>query len=1662
MKYNLEIDMMINNSITLILLNIRPGSRVLEFGPATGYMTRYMKEKLGCTIYCVEVDEQAANIAKKYCEEMIVADLDNLEWSNKLDGQVFDYLVCSDVLEHLKDPWTVLKQATGFLKKNGIVLTSLPNVGHVSVIMELIKGKFDYRSLGLLDSSHVRFFTGKSVLELLDRAGLSPVKWLASTVLPEHTEFKQPINALPWYIQKYLKSKPDANVYQFVTVSKRKEDIVDIEERFIDFSIDDELYKSKYFLQVFWDKNDSFSEDTSVKVPLKYEQDICEYDIPLPLEANNCQFRLDPGNCHAYVEIVSIILCSVETDGRRIQLAHWSKNNYFKGITLGNNTLPLGSGETYKFLCMGEDPQFYLENVNIVENINKPLALTVLMRISEGFIDNMFFELVHSRSEIKAKEKEIEEYGLQVAQMGSEIKVKDEEIEGYRSQVAQIQTEIKIRDMEQKNYISRIETLELEIANKNVKLSEGLKNLKEKENQLKDILNTKTWRWSKPIRQLYSCLGLRLIQHNKKKKNLRLGIGFPDFLNGNLENRDFQTCSQGDLIPIGGWLFSIGPSIIQLTATDGISHYPLKTGLTRKDVQEAHPSVEHAISSGFEGHVPISKRRGKIKIDIIAHLDDGRELVCFSRKGNVVVNRVDWFSIFKLAMSKGLIAIKYRRLPKSPKRWLNALCECYYAVNGKTEIGKFQNFHQHEWENKDFYDRWILNNNLTENLLRLIQQESEKLSKIGPKISIVVPVFNPELSYLEKMLDSVKKQTYPNWELCIADDVSNNEVKNILHRAAEEDERVKVTFRMENGHIVKATNSALDLASGEYVALLDHDDELSPDALLHVAECIINNPEVDWVYTDEDKVDAQGHRFDPQFKGSWNPEMAITHNYTHHLAVIRRSLVEKAGRMREGYEGAQDLDLFLRVAELTSSDKVYHVPHICYHWRAHAGSTANHGRQKSYIFDSAKKAIADALNRRGLNAKPFLPKFAQENDLCLNQLNWDNTLLTESLVTIVIPTHNRVDLLKKCILSLENTVRPNSVILLIVDDQSNEEKTLDYLRELPKNCKFPIDIIRPNRGDGKFNYARLMNEAVKHVHTELVLFLNNDIEAIESGWLEDMVGWLSIPGVGAVGARLLFPDKTIQHAGVVIGPHNGLADHQFINLGLKDLGYLFLPHAARNVSAVTGACLLTSTKIYKDLGGFDKDKFAVAYNDVDYCLRLWNAGWRVVYTPQATLYHITSASRGLDFDSQEHANFIKKYRDYKDPFINLNLDINSMNMAINPIYVGKSNRVRKIKVLVLTHNLNLEGAPIVAFEIAAHFSKAGHCVEILSLSDGPLKERCLEKGLPVRIASKEFNSLNVDNEEFDNHLNNINNSFDVSSFNLIICNTILNYWGVKFGNLHQIPTVWNIHESFDLEEFNRQCSSFVANSINQCFMEATRIIFQAEATRKLYHHRDEKARFRVIPGGLPLDRIDSFRRKHDKLTLREKYQLPLKDKIVSIIGTTCERKGQHHFVDAVQYLREKYPEITEDVTFLIVGGRSSSYLEYLNSKISNNPCNKIQLIMETPDIYDFYHLSDIFVCASHQESFPMVVLLAMAFEIGIVSTDVFGIPEIIAQGIEGILFKPGDSKMLAENLMLLLSDHEKAEKLASNARHKVERCFDNNILLNKYIDICKEAIVCYK
>ena len=544
--------------------------------------------------------------------------------------------------------------------------------------------------------------------------------------------------------------------------------------------------------------------------------------------------------------------------------------------------------------------------------------------------------------------------------------------------------------------------------------------------------------------------------------------------------------------------------------------------------------------------------------------------------------------------------------PKKIKRYFKSFISNYKSASVSV-------FYDPEIPNQ--YNKWLKENK---------EEFCNSSLKYNPLISIIIPVYNAKEKVLKECINSVFNQTYKNFEICIADDNSTlNETIETL-KEYENNEKIKIVYRKENGMISKCMNSALELATGDYIGFLDNDDVLDKNALYYMVKELNNNKKLDLIYSDEDKLDEKGNYCDPNFKPDWSPDTFLSMNYICHFTIIRKKIIDEIGGFKSKYDGAQDYDLFLRVTERTKN--IGHISKILYHWRKSDTSTAAQNNNKDYVRIAGQKALEDALKRRKIQGEVLL-----DSNSPFYRIEYK--FIKEPKVSIVIPTKDHKPLLEKCINSIYEKTKYKNFEVIVINNNSTEKDSLEYLNNLEKIYS-NITLIND---DSEFNFSRINNNAIKKIDTDYILLLNNDTKVITPGWLSTMVGYASQKHVGCVGAKLLYSDDTIQHGGVILGL-GGVASHAYIGADRNSLGYFGRLCVPYNYSANTAACLMISKKKYDEVGGLD-EALKVAYNDIDFNIKLLKKGYYNVFLPQVELYHFESKSRGFDTTPEKKKRF---------------------------------------------------------------------------------------------------------------------------------------------------------------------------------------------------------------------------------------------------------------------------------------------------------------------------------------------------------------------------------------------------------------------------------------
>ncbi|HEY6329107.1 MAG TPA: glycosyltransferase, partial [Blastocatellia bacterium] len=949
----------------------------------------------------------------------------------------------------------------------------------------------------------------------------------------------------------------------------------------------------------------------------------------------------------------------------------------------------------------------------------------------------------------------------------------------------------------------------------------------------------------------------------------------------------------------------------------------------------------------------------------------------------------------------------------------------------------------------DPYDAWLEVNRWTGRREQLLHARLATLES-PPVISVVMPVYNPPHQFLNLAIQSVVDQVYPRWELCIADDGSPDAtVRNLLNEWATREPRIKLVFRENNGGISAASNSAAALATGDYLLFMDNDDAISPDALGEIALYVSDHPDTDAVYADEDKIDAEGRRYDPGFKPDWSPELFLSYNYINHPFVLKKSLFDRLGGFSSRLTFSQDWDLGLRATELARH--VGHIPLVLYHWRAIPSSVAFSGKSKPQGLVAARDAIDTAFRRRGMSAEVYQPDWAMAIACAYYAHRFPDT---GPGVSILIPSRNNVAVLRACIDSLACTSYQNYEVV-IIDNESGDPATLEYLAASPHR------VLRIESPGGNFSFADINNRAVDQVSTEFVLFLNDDTEVVSPEWLSQMAGYLGVPGVGAVGARLLYPDGRVQHAGVVHSSYVPGPWHAFRFAESWNPGFMGWSLVARNCSAVTAACMLTRRDLFLELGAFDSKTFPVAYNDVDYCYRLLAAGYRIAYSPTSELTHHESLSRGRDGDPAELAQIFSKYGSFVDKHYSRYLkDTGPVEVAPRTLAVHRQQAVR---TLVCTHNLNFEGAPLVQMEITLGLKTQGVIEPVVySPTDGPLRAQYESGGVRVVVRPDPLWSVAPTVEGYAIGMEVFANWVRKLGVELVYANTLRTFYAIEAATQAGLPSIWNVRESEGWRTYFDYVGPEIAALALGCFAYPYQVIFVSDASKERFGELCSRHNFTTIHDGLDQAKFRAGLAAIPRAAARNKLGLGDDEVAILTVGTVCARKGQ---LDIVGALEEIDAETAARLRWFVVGERDDGirlegdgwHLRSRQSDLDFAKASRLEVVPEMPDVLPYYSAADVFVCTSRIESYPRVILEAMAAGLPIVTTPVFGIVEQVRGGRNAIFYNPGDKRALASAVTRLVNEPGLREKMGAASSSVLASRISHEKMIEAYGNAFKEA-----
>jgi glycosyltransferase involved in cell wall biosynthesis/GT2 family glycosyltransferase len=1033
------------------------------------------------------------------------------------------------------------------------------------------------------------------------------------------------------------------------------------------------------------------------------------------------------------------------------------------------------------------------------------------------------------------------------------------------------------------------------------------------------------------------------------------------------------------------------------------------------------PSDEHR--SYFSTQLPIEANVRRVQV---AHCRPDGETILFDEPLDSVGQRAEPDATAEHGVKTKLLGVVGRGARSvlsgevfSPRRWKARLDRFAEFLLRERQRVRYK-FLARRFRPRSQHDAYVANTALSASRLAAFAEASRRF-RYRPKVSILLPVYNVDPRWLRAAVDSVLAQVYDNWQLCLVDDASTNPA---LHRALDRlprDPRIELDRRAINGHICAASNSAADLARGEFVALLDHDDALAPNALFEVVRLLQRHPDADLIYSDEDKIDAEGRRYDPQFKPDWSPELLLSYNYVNHFTCIRRNLFEAAGRFRVGYEGSQDHDLLLRATERT--DRVHHIPSILYHWRSLPSSTASTAGVKTYVHTSGRKAVEDALRRRAVRATLSVPGFAKRLGLPVLQLE-----CPDDGPPVAVIVYGPVEEATRTVRAVKaNTAYRNVTPYLYLDPET------------------PADAL---------------NRIAAARDEEVLVFVEAGHEPLDPAWLSRLLAYLRMPEVGAAGGVIRARDGTVVSAGTVVGMKDGIGPgNACLGVPAEGVSYYFYAEVARNVTAPGRGLLATRRDVFERAGGFDAERFPTTLFDVDYGMRLAGLGLRCVHVGGAELTRPGPAADRAD-DPRELLSFRRAYGRPTDPYYNPNLsDRNSFRQA--PDAPAPLTPRSELRAVIAAHNLNSpEGAPRYLSEIVLGLRGRGALVPTVLSQLGGAGERVYrEAGVPVTIADAPWSRRFVDGQwsprEYEAAQAYLRRFLKPRRPEVLVANTLLTFPVVEAAARLGVPSVWIIHESYSDEHLARLFAPFARARAEAAFALASRVVPASHDTAGLFAHLNTRGNFRVSHNGLDPAAFDAYFRRVGRGAAITQMPGPKGKKRVIAVGTVCERKGQHTLVEAAAELAKG----RDDFVCYLVGIRDTvPYAGYVAQLVRRLGLEDVvYLVPETDNVWAFFRAADVFVCTSHMETFSRAIMEAEAFGLPIVSTPCCGVPEQVFWDYNALPFAVGDATGLAHQLGRVLEDDALRGRMALRSRAAFDAHLDYPEMLDRYEAVIRSA-----
>jgi GT2 family glycosyltransferase/glycosyltransferase involved in cell wall biosynthesis len=884
-----------------------------------------------------------------------------------------------------------------------------------------------------------------------------------------------------------------------------------------------------------------------------------------------------------------------------------------------------------------------------------------------------------------------------------------------------------------------------------------------------------------------------------------------------------------------------------------------------------------------------------------------------------------------------------------------------------------------------------------------------------PWVSVVVPCYNSPPDHLRACIDSVLAQSHRSFELIVVDDASPQQAHHPLLEQFER-EGICVVRATRNGGISRASNLGATRARGEWLLFLDHDDLLDPGALAALAERSRAAPSAQYIYSDCARISAGGEILDYHYKPDWSPELLLTYMYAGQVLCLRRDLFERLGGFDHHFDGCQDHDLALRVAE--ANVQVEHIATVLYYWRAIPGSTALAARYKDYAHKAARRAIGASLKRRQSSGRAKAAPWAAPSRSNFFQIGFNNG---GPAVTILIPTRDNTAMLARLLDSIgQRTLYRNYRVLVLADEDVGPDTRLAL-----EGLNVPLHWGRFVDGEGRFSFSRKMNVGVELAETEFVLLLNDDMEVVSPNWLSDMMGIARLDGVGTVGAQLCYPDGSLQHGGVTVGLEGGRAGHVLKGLPPGDEGYLSYRAATRNVFGVTAACMLVRRALYQEVGGFNEHDYSLAYNDVDFCARVSTQGWRHVYVGHAVLLHFEGTTRQRQDRLDEVLRYTTQYGAARDPYWSPHWD--ASQEAPYPLRAMRRSGAGGEPVFY-SHNTQLQGATKVLAELAVHL--AGETGARFYVPEGPVAYRRLHDQFRLmRTAGVVAQADDI--AELQRRLREVEAELLAARPSCVFCNTLLSVLVVVAAIRLGLPVVWIIHESEGHDFFEGYAEQIRHYLLPFAMTHADRVVFVSQDCRNRYREYDLASNMLVIRNGsVP---ADAALLRRDRNELRRELGLPESGQIVLSVGTLCERKAQARLVDLAQELENR--GVLLDLHFVVLGADSGDYLALMQAKVDRLGFYRERFMFH--DVVDdpapFYCAADLFMMTSNREAYPTVLTEALAHGLPVLTTPVEGAADIVFNKALGSILPFEDIEGWIVALQLLLEGASSSRRASAVA-----------------------------